>query len=328
MEAAARHPEPLVTVGVPTYNRADRLERALRSVLEQTHRRLEVIVSDNASTDATRELCERLAAQDDRLTYTRRPENVGPTANFNGLLAAGAGDLFMFLGDDDWLDPEYVERCARVLAGHPDHALACGAARWYDGDELVDEGVPVTLLHESPARRVRRYLVTVEDNGTFYGLMPRRVAERLPPLTNVPGDDWVFVAAIAALGKVRTLPDVHVNREVGGTGQTFASIASVFGGGGEGAGRGPRFGYLAIGRLVARELARGEGPLAAVGPRPTRLAVAASVQPSLVWRQLRDDLVMPLGRHRATRGLFDALRGLERRRRARHARRVAGQSGD
>ena len=317
--------EPLVTVGVPTYNRADRLERALRSVLGQTHRRLEVVVSDNASTDATPGLVRRLADEDDRIRIVRHPENRGPTANFNGLREDYRGEWFMYLGDDDWLDPPYVERCLEVLRRHPDHALVCGAARYHEGDRAVDEGVPVTLLQDRPARRVLAYLRRVEDNGTFYGVMPRAVADAIPPLANVPGDDWLFVAAAAALGKVRTLPDVHVHRDVGGTGQSIDSIAATFGTGGP-AGSGG-LGYLAIGRTLARELGRGDPPFDVI-PRRERLAVAAAVQPALAARQARDDLVMPLERHRATRGAFAALRAVERRRRARRRQRAAEQARD
>ena len=316
--------EPLVTVGVPTYNRADRLERALRSVLGQTHRRLEVLVSDNASTDGTPDLVARLAEADERVRYVRHPVNRGPTANFNGLRDDFAGEWFMYLGDDDWLDAEYVERCLAVLVRHPDHALVAGAARYHEGERAVDDGVPVTLLHERPARRVLAYLRRVEDNGTFYGLMPRAVAEELPPLANVPGDDWLFVSAAAALGKVRTLGDVHVHRDVGGTGQSIGSIAAAFG---TPATAGSRLGYLAIGRMLARELARGAPPFDRI-PRAERLAVAAAVQPSLAARQARDDLVMPLGRHRATRGAFAALRAVDCRRRERGRRRSAELAGE
>jgi len=70
-----------VSIGIPTYNRAAGLERAVASVLGQTHRELELVISDNASTDNTPELCARLSASDARVRFLRQPFNRGPTAN-------------------------------------------------------------------------------------------------------------------------------------------------------------------------------------------------------------------------------------------------------
>src|SRR5436309_10768157 len=83
---------PLVSIGVPTYERAATLERAVQSALAQTHDRLEVVISDNGSGDRTEELCRELAARDPRVRYLRHERNLGSTANFNHLFEVCSGE--------------------------------------------------------------------------------------------------------------------------------------------------------------------------------------------------------------------------------------------
>src|SRR5690349_20837408 len=100
---------PLVTVGIPTYNRPVELERAARSVLAQDHERLEVLISDNGSADAeVRRVGERIAASDSRVRFVSHETNRGHEFNFQWLLESASGDYFMWLSDDDWIDAGYV----------------------------------------------------------------------------------------------------------------------------------------------------------------------------------------------------------------------------
>ena len=83
---------PLVGIGVPTYNRCERLERAIESVLAQTHAELELTISDNGSTDGTEKLCRRITLRDPCVSYVRHPTNRGSTENFNYVFRALRGD--------------------------------------------------------------------------------------------------------------------------------------------------------------------------------------------------------------------------------------------
>jgi len=101
-------PGPLVSIGIPTYNRRQFAIRAVRSALSQTYENIEVIVSDNASTDDT---VQHLSAiRDARLVILRHQTNTGMVANFNSCLNAATGELFLMLSDDDWLEPAAIEK--------------------------------------------------------------------------------------------------------------------------------------------------------------------------------------------------------------------------
>ena len=103
---------PLVSVGIPTYNRLPRLQRAVASVLAQDYPNLELVVSDNASTDGTEAWLAELAEAHPNVVVHRNPANIGPTRNFNQARDASRGDLLLWLGDDDVIEPGYVSACA------------------------------------------------------------------------------------------------------------------------------------------------------------------------------------------------------------------------
>src|SRR4051794_27303453 len=114
---------PLVSVGIPTFNRATVLKRAIESFLAQDYSNLELIISDNASPDETESVCEEYCARDTRVTYIRQRSNRGPRPNFLEVLHRARGPLFICLGDDDWLDSSYIRLCVQKLTENPDYAL-------------------------------------------------------------------------------------------------------------------------------------------------------------------------------------------------------------
>ncbi len=124
---------PLVTICVPTRNRAVALEKSLKSILAQDYAPIEVIVSDNASTDGTEALGRALEASDPRVRYVRHPMNIGLHGNHNFCLGAGSGELLCVFHDHDERDPAIVSTYVEFLRAHPDVGLVC--SNW----DLIDE---------------------------------------------------------------------------------------------------------------------------------------------------------------------------------------------
>ena len=101
---------PLVSIGIPTYNRANsNLPSAVRSACNQDYSNLEIIVSDNCSVDKTEELVKSF--NDERVKYIRQKINIGANNNFNACLNAAKGDYFLLLHDDDLIDDDFVSTC-------------------------------------------------------------------------------------------------------------------------------------------------------------------------------------------------------------------------
>jgi glycosyltransferase involved in cell wall biosynthesis len=120
---------PLVSIAIPTYNRAAGfLRQALGSALRQTYQNIEVIVADNCSSDGTPAMVASIA--DSRLRYFRHEVNLGPSRNCDFCLAQAKGEYILILHDDDFVDDDFVEQCMK-------------AARYRSGIGIIRTGVRV-----------------------------------------------------------------------------------------------------------------------------------------------------------------------------------------
>jgi glycosyltransferase involved in cell wall biosynthesis len=220
---------PLVSIGLPTYNRSQKLERAMDFVLAQDYQNIEVIISDNASTDATPQVCQRLCSHDRRVRYIRQPTNIGPSANYREVLRAASGEMYMALADDDWIHPNYVSACLDKLLSSPDLVLVCGQAQMYREGKFSHSSVATTLLDDSPSDRVVRYYKTVAENGAFHGIVRRDLLMGLPWMPNVMAGDWLWMASIAFRGKIATLDSTQIRKHLGGASASWDAIVSTLG---------------------------------------------------------------------------------------------------
>jgi glycosyltransferase involved in cell wall biosynthesis len=127
---------PLVTIGIPTYNRADRyLKEAIESALKQTYPNIEIIVSDNCSSDDTGLIVESF--NDSKLQYHRHEINIGGNANFNFCLEKAKGVFFLLLHDDDLIDSDFVETCINTVKNRTDIGIIRTGTREIDLDGNV-----------------------------------------------------------------------------------------------------------------------------------------------------------------------------------------------
>jgi glycosyltransferase involved in cell wall biosynthesis len=128
------HPSlPLVTIAIPTYNRANNyLRQALTSALTQTYPNIEIIVSDNCSTDHTEALVRGFS--DRRLKYLRHEKNIGANNNFNFCLQQATGTYFLMLHDDDLIDHDFVETCMNANRYAGDSGIIRTGMRVIDAD--------------------------------------------------------------------------------------------------------------------------------------------------------------------------------------------------
>ncbi len=117
---------PLVSIGVPVYNGERGLSRCLESLLQQDYGNLEIIVSDNASTDGTPDIAAQYARRDPRIRYVRSDRNRGTWWNFNRVFELSTGQYFMWAAHDDDRDSGFISACVERLEQSPD-AVLCQA---------------------------------------------------------------------------------------------------------------------------------------------------------------------------------------------------------
>lgn len=219
---------PLVTIGIPTFNRAASLVRAVESARAQDYPNLEILISDNASSDGTEALCRNLVSVDPRVRYFRQPENFGAVKNFSAVLSLARGEYFMWLGDDDWIDPEYVSACVAALRKSPDYVLFSGRGIYFRSGKLARVENALALDESTGSARVLSYFREVELNTSFYGVI-RRPAVADIDFRDVLAGDWLLVAHLAFLGKVGTVDGVHVYRSLDGASGDGRRLAAGFG---------------------------------------------------------------------------------------------------
>lgn len=124
---------PLVTIGIPTYNRADGyLRQALQSALSQTYPHIEVIVADNCSSDHTDELVGQF--DDPRIRYFKHSHNIGANNNFNFCVEQARGEYFLLLHDDDLVDSDFVETCMKAVGAGMEVGIVRTGTRLIDGE--------------------------------------------------------------------------------------------------------------------------------------------------------------------------------------------------
>src|SRR6516162_7514022 len=133
---------PRVSIGLPVYNGEKYIHLAVESLLQQDYTDFELIISDNASTDATQEICEELAAKDARIRYSRNATNVGASKNFNHVFEVSNGEFFTWAAHDDVHLPGFLRRCVDVL----DQARST-VVLVAPGTEIVDEKGASTHMH-------------------------------------------------------------------------------------------------------------------------------------------------------------------------------------
>jgi glycosyltransferase involved in cell wall biosynthesis len=209
-------PAPLVSVGLPVYNGAEHLAKALDAVLDQDLEDFEVIVCDNASSDATADIARGYAARDARIRYHRNERNLGLAGNFNKAFQLATGKYFKWWAHDDWHPRELLSRTTEVLEAHPSAVLcATGVAIMDDDGEVFEEWRPqANLLTPPPHLRFHRLLWTLGETHPLFSVMRADALARTPQYRPFVGGDRVLLAQLVIMGGFAGIPDLmHYYRQ-------------------------------------------------------------------------------------------------------------------
>jgi glycosyltransferase involved in cell wall biosynthesis len=208
---------PRVTIGIPVYNGAEFLREALDSIVAQTFEDFEVIVSDNASEDATAEICSEYAARDPRITWVRSGENRGAAWNYNRVAELARGTYFKWAAHDDWLAATYLERCVEELdsegpgtiLAYPRTILVCDdpAEREFYGGPRVRYEDRLDTRHPDPIRRLRHVAKHLDLCNPVMGLFRREALLRTGLIRPFSGSDVLLLSEISLLGEIHEIPE-------------------------------------------------------------------------------------------------------------------------
>lgn len=201
---------PRVSVGLPVFNGAEFVRGAIESILRQDYRDLELIISDNASTDDTGAICREAAMRDSRVRYHRNAANIGAAGNYNKVFELARGEYFKWAAHDDECHPAMIGRCVEFL----DRVKT--AAMVYPLGELIDERGgsllrPLDRIESTdrrPYRRLARLLWSLNMCDPVFGLIRSECLRRTRLIGPFFGADYVLLAELAMLGEIRELDQV------------------------------------------------------------------------------------------------------------------------
>lgn len=218
----------LVSIAIPTMNRRHDLPTSIDSVLSQNYQNIELIISDNGSTDDTPEFCRNLAEYDSRVKYIRHEKNLGLIPNWNYSLHASSGKYFMWLGDDDWLEPDTIKTYVNFLEANPEFSLVSGEILYWQEGKCVRLEKGLSQEDGNPVSRSSSYYGKVIDGAMVYGLCRADLAKRIEQENGI-GPDWHFVAAMAFQGKIKQLDFISYNKVLGGNSASYKRYAQIMG---------------------------------------------------------------------------------------------------
>jgi glycosyltransferase involved in cell wall biosynthesis len=213
---------PRVSIGLPVYNGEKYLPNTLARLMEQDFDDFELIVSDNASIDATREICRSFAEKDRRVRYFRNDANIGLAANHNRAFALSRGEFFKWAAhDDDFPKPmlarfvETFDHCPPTVSlvfSHCEYIDEKGIPEWVDSDGIETQD---RWAH----RRLARVLANLHMYNCTYGLIRSEMLRRTRLYGLYPMSDHVLFAELAMLGGVVEIPEplLRIRRHPGRT---------------------------------------------------------------------------------------------------------------
>lgn len=215
-----------VSVGLPVYNAERYLAEALDDLLAQSHTDLDIVISDNGSTDRTQEICERYAAKDSRIRYLRQDRNRGAGWNHNEVLKNARAPYFRWYAYDDRLDPKCIEACAAVLDANSQTILAWPLTTVIDGacEVSYEYRDDLPFDNSTPTKRLRSLLGFATEETLLhmcypiYGLVRRDVLLDTNMHGTIASADTVLLCELALRGPWELVPQrLFYNRRHAGS---------------------------------------------------------------------------------------------------------------
>jgi glycosyltransferase involved in cell wall biosynthesis len=207
---------PRISVGMPLYNREKYVGAAIEAHLCQTYSDFELVITDNASTDRSEEICRAYAAKDPRVKYYRNPRNLGASGNYNRCFELSTGEYFRWTPSDDLVSPNLLERAVEVLDGDPSVFVAYPKTKLIDGEGKIigefDEGLH--LMDERPSERWKGVQRNLRLGNLHYGLNRADKFRKTGLLRNYIGGDFPLIAEMSLFGKFYEIPDAFFYRRM------------------------------------------------------------------------------------------------------------------
>ncbi|MEN6467039.1 MAG: glycosyltransferase [Syntrophaceae bacterium] len=199
----------LLSVGLPVFNGEKYIAQAIESILVQDFENFELIISDNCSTDRTRDICLYYQGRDSRIHYHRFDENMGMLTNFLAVLGLSESPFFMFASHDDLREKSFMSSCLCDLLCDPSIALVFTRSKVMDADSnylgIANDGL--SAFDENPAERFRHVIWELGMCNAMLGVFRTSMLKKITCWGATQFFDTLLLAEISLLGKIVQLED-------------------------------------------------------------------------------------------------------------------------
>jgi glycosyltransferase involved in cell wall biosynthesis len=202
------HNQPRLSIGLPVYNGEKFIKEAIDSILAQTFEDFKLIISDNASTDNTEEICRTYVNQDQRIRYFRNEKNIGCACNFNRVFELSSGEYFKWVAYDDLHASNFLIKCIEVLDKDATVILCHSQVYLIDEQGKFLHNYDIKLKTDSPKPSERFYeLLSKHLCYQCYGVI-RTSALKMTPLMGSYGHaDGILLLRLGLLGRFHEIPE-------------------------------------------------------------------------------------------------------------------------
>lgn len=203
-------PIPRVSIGMPVYNGEKYIRMALDSILRQDYANFELIISDNASKDATQDICREYTEKDQRIRYYRNETNIGASGNYNRVFTLAHGEFFKWISHDDECGPSLLSCCLNTFEhASADTVLVCSKAQLIDETGRVLQISQLNMDHSArPFSRLASLIFKFDYHHphALWGLI-KSSALRQTRLMGVVYADHILLSELALLGNLVEIPE-------------------------------------------------------------------------------------------------------------------------
>lgn len=206
----------IVTIGIPVYNEEKYLKETIESAISQSLTDIEIIISDNTSTDSSYDIANKCAKNDSRVRVVRQEENIGPLNNFRFLLDEAKSPYFVWLGGHDLFEEDYLEKAVEFLYSdeetvmvYPQNAIFVDVKNKYLADKACSN-INTTGIKQ-PLKRVKHIVEKLRKCTNIHGVFRTKVLMQLP-FENIIGPDNLLLAAAGVLGKICDIDTIGIRR--------------------------------------------------------------------------------------------------------------------
>ncbi|MEH2137345.1 glycosyltransferase family 2 protein [Nostoc sp.] len=200
--------QPRLSIGLPVYNGEKFIKEAIDSLLAQTFEDFELIISDNASTDKTEEICRAYAEKDKRICYYRNDKNIGCARNFNRVFKLSSGEYFKWAAYDDLHAPDFINKCVEVLDQDPSIILCHSQTYFIDeeGSFLQNYNIKLKADALKPHKRFDE-LLTKHLCYQCYGVIRSSALRMIPLMGGYGNADGILLLRLGILGRFYEIPE-------------------------------------------------------------------------------------------------------------------------